>query len=188
MRKIADLYFRLLRLLIVLCMLGMVVLVFGNVVLRYAFNSGITVSEELSRWFFVWMVFMGALLALKDRAHLGLDAVISRLPALGQRLCLIASHGLMLFVCWLILSGSWQQAAINLDVVAPASGLSMAWFYGAGVMFGASASLVLLYELFLLITNRYHHEQDAEPAAAPAPASQAAADDSHQHRIAGRTL
>jgi hypothetical protein len=28
----------------------MVVLVFGNVVLRYGFNSGITVSEELSRY------------------------------------------------------------------------------------------------------------------------------------------
>ena len=31
----------------------MVVLVFGNVVLRYVFNSGITVSEEMSRWLFV---------------------------------------------------------------------------------------------------------------------------------------
>ncbi|NDY93911.1 TRAP transporter small permease, partial [Ideonella livida] len=36
----------------------MVVLVFGNVVLRYAFNSGITVSEELSRWAFVWLTFL----------------------------------------------------------------------------------------------------------------------------------
>jgi hypothetical protein len=44
----------------------MVVMVFGNVVLRYAFNSGITVSEELSRWLFVWMTFMGAVVALKD--------------------------------------------------------------------------------------------------------------------------
>ena len=30
----------------------MVVLVFGNVVLRYAFNSGLTMSEEVSRWLF----------------------------------------------------------------------------------------------------------------------------------------
>jgi tripartite ATP-independent transporter DctM subunit len=38
----------------------MVVLVFGNVVLRYAFNSGLTMSEEVSRWLFVWLTFMGA--------------------------------------------------------------------------------------------------------------------------------
>ncbi len=49
----------------------MVVLVFGNVVLRYAFNSGITVSEELSRWLFVWLTFVGAVVALRDHAHLG---------------------------------------------------------------------------------------------------------------------
>ncbi len=50
MKTMVELYFRLLRLLIVLCMIGMVVMVFGNVVLRYAFNSGISVSEELARW------------------------------------------------------------------------------------------------------------------------------------------
>lgn len=37
----------------------MVVLVFTNVVLRYALNSGIAVSEELSRWLFVWLTFLG---------------------------------------------------------------------------------------------------------------------------------
>jgi hypothetical protein len=42
------------------CLAAMVVLVFGNVVLRYGFNSGIAVSEELSRWLFVWLTFMGA--------------------------------------------------------------------------------------------------------------------------------
>lgn len=46
MKTIIDLYFRFIKLLLVLCMLGMVALVFGNVVLRYVFNSGISVSED----------------------------------------------------------------------------------------------------------------------------------------------
>ena len=53
--KGASAYCKLLELLLVLLLAAMVVMVFGNVVLRYAFNSGITVSEELSRWAFVWM-------------------------------------------------------------------------------------------------------------------------------------
>ena len=48
-----DRYCRLLEWVIVLLLALMVLLVFGNVVLRYAANSGITVSEELSRWLFV---------------------------------------------------------------------------------------------------------------------------------------
>ncbi|WP_434657242.1 TRAP transporter small permease [Pseudomonas sp. R3-56] len=154
MTKVVDLYFKLLKLLIVLCMVAMIVLVFGNVVLRYAFNSGISVSEELSRWFFVWMIFLGALVALKDRAHLGMNSLVKRLPPAGKRACLVISHLLMLYICGLIVSGSWQQAVINLDVVAPASGLSMALFYAAGLVFGVSATVILLYELYLALFGK----------------------------------
>ncbi|MFY8087444.1 MAG: TRAP transporter small permease, partial [Rubrivivax sp.] len=77
MTRWLDAVARGLETLLVLLMGGMVVLVFGNVVLRYAFNSGITLSEELSRWFFIWMTFMGAVLGLKDHAHLGTDVLVS---------------------------------------------------------------------------------------------------------------
>ena len=69
---------------IAFCLALMVVLVFGNVVMRYGFNSGITVSEELSRWLFVWLTFMGAIVAMKDGAHLGSDTLVSRLPLVGK--------------------------------------------------------------------------------------------------------
>ena len=61
MGKIVEGYFHLLKLVTVLCLALMVILVFGNVVLRYGFNTGITVSEELSRWLFVYVTFLGAI-------------------------------------------------------------------------------------------------------------------------------
>ena len=68
----------------VACLALMVVMVFGNVVLRYGFNSGITVSEELSRWLFVWMTFLGAARRAPRHAHLGTDMLVARLPLAGQ--------------------------------------------------------------------------------------------------------
>jgi TRAP-type C4-dicarboxylate transport system permease small subunit len=65
----------------------------------------------------------------------------------------------MLYLCWLIFSGSWQQAVINLHVVAPASGLSMAVFYGAGLVFGAGAAATLIYELYLLLRGRLGEDE-----------------------------
>ncbi|WP_341524147.1 TRAP transporter small permease [Pseudomonas sp. G.S.17] len=159
MTRIVGLYFKLLKLLIVLCMVAMIVLVFGNVVLRYAFNSGISVSEELSRWFFVWMIFLGALVALKERAHMGLDSLVRRLPPGGKRICLVIGHVLMIYICWLVFSGSWQQAVINLEVVAPASGLSMALFYAAGLVFGASAGAILMYELYRVVSGKLSDDE-----------------------------
>ena len=68
---------------IALLLAAMVVRVFGNVVLRYGFNSGITISEELSRWFFVWMTFLGAIVGVKEHGHLGTDMLVGRLGPIG---------------------------------------------------------------------------------------------------------
>ncbi len=87
----------------------MVVLVFGNVVLRYGFNTGITVSEEVSRWLFLWMTFLGAVVALREHAHLGTDMLVSRLPRAGKQVCLVIAQLAMLYVTWLLLKGSWTQ-------------------------------------------------------------------------------
>ncbi len=154
MTRLVDAYFALLKLLIALLLAGMVVLVFGNVVLRYGFNSGITLSEEVSRWMFVWLTFLGAIVALRERGHLGVDSLVRRLPLPGRKLCFVASQGLMLYATVLLTIGSWQQSLINWDVVAPASGLSVAVFYGVGLVFGASTIPILLAGLFRVLTGR----------------------------------
>ena len=82
-----DKYCRFLSILMAAALAIMVVLVFTNVVMRYAFSSGITISEELSRWLFVWLTFMGAVVALNDKAHLGTDTLVSRLSVQGKKVC-----------------------------------------------------------------------------------------------------
>ena len=140
-------YTRALDMLSGLCLAIMVVLVFGNVVLRYAFNSGITVSEELSRWLFVWLTFMGAVVALREHGHLGTDVLVSRLPAVGKKVCLVLAQVAMLYVSWLLLKGSWAQMVINADTEAPVTGASVGIFYASGVLMGGSAIAILLRDL-----------------------------------------
>jgi TRAP-type transport system small permease protein len=154
MNRIIDGYCRLLTLVMVVMLALMVLLVFGNVVLRYAFNSGITVSEEVSRWLFLWMVFLGAIVALKEHGHLGTDALVARLPRAGKKACLLIGQVLMLYVTWLLLRGSWTQTLINLEVEAPVTGASVAIFYGAGVVFAASAGVLLLRELWRTLSGQ----------------------------------
>jgi TRAP-type transport system small permease protein len=153
-KKIVDGYFRLLKILIALFLAIMVVLVFGNVVLRYAFNSGITVSDEISRWLFVWLTFLGALVGMKEHGHLGVDSVVARLPPFGKKACLVASQLLILGVLWLLFSGSLEQTKINIDVQAPASGISMAYFYGVGLIFSVTAALIVFYDLYRVVAGR----------------------------------
>ncbi|MDM0075830.1 TRAP transporter small permease [Variovorax sp. J2P1-59] len=132
----------------------MVVLVFGNVVLRYGFNSGITVSEEVSRWLFIWVTFLGAVVALKEHGHLGVDMVVQKLPPLGKKICLALGHLIMLYIVWLLFQGSLAQARINWDVTAPVTGASMAVVYSSGIVFSVLAAFILALDLYRLLTGQ----------------------------------
>jgi TRAP-type C4-dicarboxylate transport system permease small subunit len=147
-------YCRLLDFLMAGALAVMVAMVFGNVVLRYAFNTGITVSEEVSRWLFVWLTFLGAIVAMKDHGHLGVDMLLSRLPDAGKKACVVVGQALMLWVCWLIFWGSWEQTKLNMDVSAPTTGWSMGLFYLVGVVFAVSAAVFLLYDLWRVLSGQ----------------------------------
>ena len=159
MNRLIDLYCRLLDGVIALFLAIMVILVFGNVVLRYGFNSGITMSEELSRWLFVWLTFLGAIVALKEHGHLGSDMLVSRLGTTGKKVCMIVGLLLMLYITWLLFKGAYDQAKINWDVEAPVSGLSMAIFYSSGIVFAVSAAVLLLRELYRVLTGQISEEE-----------------------------
>lgn len=153
-QKLINGYCRLLAVLMVLSLAAMVVMVFGNVVMRYGFNSGITLSEELSRWLFVWMTFLGAVVAINERGHLGTDSLISRLPVAGQKFCLGLSLLLMLFICWLVFKGSLEQTKINWESTSAVMETSMGYFYASGVVFAVLAAPILLLNLVRLVTGQ----------------------------------
>lgn len=174
--KLITGYCRLLGLLIAASLALMVLLVFGNVVLRYGFNSGITVSEELSRWLFVWLTFLGAIVALKEGAHLGSDTLVSRMPLPVKKLFFLLGHGLMLFVCWLLFKGALDQAIINLETTSAVMEASMALFYGCGVVTAVSMALILVYRVWRMLSGQLSEaeligvrESEEEPLDVPAP-------------------
>lgn len=154
MARVIDGYCRLLENLIGLFLAVMVVLVFGNVVLRYGFNSGITVSDEVSRWLFVWLTFLGAIVALKEHVHLGTDMLVSRLPVWGKKACLVVGQLLMLLIVWLVLQGSLAQTQINWDVQAPATGASTGLFYACGIVFAVSAAVLIARDLWRVLSGQ----------------------------------
>ena len=159
MNRFINGYCRAIEVLLAVMLATMVLLVFGNVVLRYAFNSGITVSEEVSRWLFVWLTFLGAIVALKEHGHLGTDMLVSRLSVKGKKVCLVLAQVAMLYITWLLFSGSLEQAKINADVEAPVSGASVAIFYAAGVVFAVSSGVLLLRELWRTLSGQVTDEE-----------------------------
>jgi len=148
--------------LLVLALGAMVVMVFGNVVLRYLFNSGITVTDELSRLLFVWLTFLGAVVVLRQGGHLGFDLVTTALPKAGQRVCRVVSDLLILVCCAVFLWGAWAQTMLNMANRAPVSGVPLGWTYAAAVVAGVGLGLLTLADLIAALAGKEPPERQME--------------------------
>jgi TRAP-type transport system small permease protein len=177
MKTLTDLFFRLAEALLVLMLCAMVVMVFGNVVLRYGFNSGLDFSEELSRFFFIWITFLGAIIAMREKAHLGLDTLVRVLPSAGKKFCFGLSNTLMLGCCALMFYGTWRQHQINATTMSAVTGLPMIWVYGVGYVASLAMGALIVGNLLSLAAGRItdkdliqvHDSEDDALAHVPGP-------------------
>jgi TRAP-type C4-dicarboxylate transport system permease small subunit len=114
----------------------MVVLVFGNVVMRYAFNSGFTLSRGAVA-LAVRVDDLSGRRGGRSRARPPGHRHAGFAPAggTGKRMCLGATYLLMLYLCWLLLRGAWQQTLINWTSTSAVMQVSMAILYVSGVVF-----------------------------------------------------
>ena len=146
-QRLIDLLTKAIEAFLAVCLAIMLLMVFGNVVLRYGFNSGITVSEEASRFLFIWLTFLGAVVAMKEHAHLGVDSLVRVLPPAARKACTVVSILLMLGANWLFMSGSWAQIEVTRETKAAVTGVSMAIIYWPGVIASILISALLLVQL-----------------------------------------
>jgi TRAP-type transport system small permease protein len=136
-------------------------MVFANVVLRYVFDTGIAVTEEVSRFIFVWLTFVGATVAMFEGLHLGVDAVINALPTPMRTVCQVIARLLMLSCCVALLIGSWTQTRLNIHNVAALSGIPVALMYSAGMFASIIMAGIILKELWLIMNGAKVEEDRA---------------------------
>ena len=139
---------------ILISILGfMVILVFGNVVLRYGFNYGIIFSEEVSRFLFVWMVFLGSVLMLRDNGHLGVHTLTKLLPLAGKKICKLVSDLTVLACCVLLSIGAWQIIGLNMANIAPISGIPLGVVYMACMFCSVGMGILLIGSIYRLLSG-----------------------------------
>lgn len=96
--------------------LGMGILLFIEVVLRYLFHSPTTWSQEVAIYIFTWTMFAGAAYTLSVGKHIHIDILLSRLPHKPRQL-IEAFTGLLGFVfCAYVTYQSWNFVALALKM------------------------------------------------------------------------
>lgn len=148
-----------LRLAVSAAIVAMVTIVFMNALLRYVFRSGLTWSEEAARYLFVWVVFLGAIVATQERGHLAVDLFTSRFKGIGHRGVIIFTNLIFITVLGFLVHGLWLLMELNAGVPAPVTGVPrntmyMAGFAGSLVMIG----ILIFQSIVLGILGRLENE------------------------------
>lgn len=131
----------------------MVLFVFLNVVLRTFFNSGLTWSEELARYLFVYVTYIGAISAMRSNAHLGVDTLISRVKPQVQMILYLVSQALIAIIMCILVHGACKMVIQNTQSTTAALNIPYSVLYFAGIITGISIAILAVANMIYALKN-----------------------------------
>jgi len=136
----------------------MTVIVILEVVLRYGFNTGFSWSEELSRFLFVALTFIGASEALRRGRHVSVVIFINKLPnGMRKKVNFVVRVFMLLFLLLFAYSSLILLKKFHFQL-APALRISMAWPHSA-LFLGA---ILMLFQLVWITLKGSNRKEDSK--------------------------
>lgn len=165
---------RILEAIMVFTMVWMLILVGLNVFLRIFANDGIDFAEEVPRFMFVWLVFCGAVVALKERTHISVNLFVLMMPVWLRKVCYAITEALILISGLFITYGTISLHTIVYENASPVLQISTLWVYGVTYITGPGLTLISLCNLIRLFTGKVpDHELKGRNAEMEAALSEA---------------
>lgn len=116
-----------LRAVVAALFLFFVSITFLQVVLRYGFGASLAWIDEISRYCFIWLVFLTGAILARHGAHIAIDIVEAMAtPAMRRWLLILADLSLIAFALVVGIAG-YSLVRINWTTLSPASGIPIAW-------------------------------------------------------------
>ncbi|OXS53612.1 hypothetical protein B1B00_21800 [Bacillus sp. DSM 27956] len=136
--------------LVLLLMAVLVALVFTQVVLRYVFSSGMVWVEELDRYLFVWLMFLGIAMGVYKQRHIAITAVADRLKGWAkgiQILVHIITGSFFAVLCW----QGIQFVQVNMTGTAAVLPINLGIIYS---IIPVSGFIALIFVLVLIASSK----------------------------------
>lgn len=122
-------------------MVGTIIL---QVFYRFVLGDPLSWSEELARYAFVWITFLGAAVAYRHGAHIAIETVVALLPRRGREALAWVVDALMVGALVVLLVQGLAIVEVNSNVEATMLEIPMSWVYGSVPV---SAAIMLAYQV-----------------------------------------
>lgn len=131
----------------------MVIFVFLNVVLRFIFNTGLASSEEISRYTFVFMTFIGAIVAMKENEHLSVDMLVKRFPKKGQAISNIIVNLIIIAIMIILALGSVKMVIQSSGARTAVLGIPFSFLYSICIVSAILIIIIAIEKIIIAINN-----------------------------------
>jgi TRAP-type C4-dicarboxylate transport system permease small subunit len=150
MKKFLNALFRGIEVLIAVFLAVMIAMLFMNVILRFV-GKGFAWSEEIARFAFIYLVYLGAIGAARENRHLLIDSILLRIPGTAQKILYILIQLCIIWLMWILTTGAWGLSYQNRGDRWVATHIPMVMIHGIGIVTGVSIIIISLANLFRLI-------------------------------------
>ncbi|MED4128577.1 TRAP transporter small permease [Shouchella miscanthi] len=158
--------------LLVIILSTMVIAIFLQIVMRFVLGTSLGWSEELARYSFIYLVFIGVSYGVKQEKHIRIDTILSFLNEKKQVILSFIVYSLfLLFSIFIIVYGGAMSIEIfRIGQVTPGLGIKMGYVYMAAPLGMVLTSLRISQKMkaefqhylharpYTLNEKRNHHE------------------------------
>ena len=136
--------------------ISMTLLVLAQVLNRVFINYPMAWADEASRYLFVWVVYIASAYAVKEKAHIGVTALVDRFPPKLRHcveivvniICMAFSLGLIYFAI------NIMRVQIEYGQRSPSMGLPMQYAYLALAVGGLFMAIHFIFQLCALVAPK----------------------------------
>lgn len=151
MKAFENWLYKILSYLCGLLILAMTVLIFWQVVCRYAFNNSLTWSEELGRYIFIWLTFIGLPVAMKTGSHVAIDLLLKKTSGKFHLSILTINFIATVVLAVVIFYSGIRLFAVGIGQISSAMQLPMQYVYSIIPLSG----LALLFFTITVYIEQY---------------------------------
>lgn len=141
---------------LVILLLGAMSLIIGfQVFMRYIMKASLSWSEEVARYMFIWLTYIGISYGVKTNRHIKVDAAMYIFPKGLRKYVAILGNLLFLAFALIIVKNSIATSGkiLSLGQASPAVGIPMGFVYMAPLVGFAIVVLRLLQSIFYEIKS-----------------------------------
>ena len=127
--KILDAFETLLKYVCTIFMGAIVAILFYAVLMRYILHRPPAWSMELSRYMFLWMIMLCAVLVTRERSHIRMNFLLGLLPVKIRFAWMNLMRLMMIDFCLIMVVYGWRIFPIVAEASSPTLNISMGYMY-----------------------------------------------------------